>query len=120
MAHEQRDDEQRPRTTTDAGIPAASDEFSLTAGADGPILLQNSDDLPFLARPMDAAERAAVAALGAKYGQTEIEDNAPVTFIGSGPNLNDAAEQTAQVLAQDHEPQPTSPSLTARKSAFPT
>src|SRR5258705_4063645 len=28
-------------TTTDAGIPASSDEFSLTIGADGPILLQD-------------------------------------------------------------------------------
>ncbi|KUR78361.1 acetamidase/formamidase family protein [Novosphingobium sp. Fuku2-ISO-50] len=57
---------------------------------DGPILLQTVEDLPFLARPMSAAERAAVAALGAKYGQTQIEDNAPITFIGSGANLNDA------------------------------
>ena len=30
-----------PRTTTDAGIPAASDEFSLTVGSNGPILLQD-------------------------------------------------------------------------------
>jgi len=30
-----------PVTTTDAGIPAASDEFSLTVGANGPILLQD-------------------------------------------------------------------------------
>ena len=30
-----------PRTTTDAGIPVASDEFSLTVGPDGPILLQD-------------------------------------------------------------------------------
>lgn len=30
-----------PTTTTDAGIPAASDEYSLTAGVDGPILLQD-------------------------------------------------------------------------------
>lgn len=28
-------------TTTDAGIPVASDEYSLTVGADGPILLQD-------------------------------------------------------------------------------
>ncbi|MDT7610726.1 MAG: catalase, partial [Pseudonocardiales bacterium] len=28
-------------TTTDAGIPVASDEFSLTVGADGPILLND-------------------------------------------------------------------------------
>ncbi|MFZ0089457.1 MAG: catalase [Solirubrobacteraceae bacterium] len=30
-----------PRTTTDAGIPVASDEHSLTVGRDGPILLQD-------------------------------------------------------------------------------
>src|SRR3984893_8044745 len=34
-------DNQPPRTTTDAGIPAASDEHSLTVGPDGPILLQD-------------------------------------------------------------------------------
>ena len=34
-------DGQKPRTTTDAGIPAASDDYSLTVGADGPILLQD-------------------------------------------------------------------------------
>jgi catalase len=34
-------DSQPPRTTTDAGIPAGSDEHSLTVGADGPILLQD-------------------------------------------------------------------------------
>ena len=34
--------EQRPpHTTTDAGIPAPSDEHSLTAGANGPLLLQD-------------------------------------------------------------------------------
>ncbi len=34
-------DQPRPRTTTDAGIPAASDEHSLTVGPNGPILLQD-------------------------------------------------------------------------------
>jgi catalase len=33
--------DQPSRTTTDAGIPVASDEFSLTVGPDGPILLQD-------------------------------------------------------------------------------
>ena len=28
-------------TTTDAGIPVASDEFSLSVGRDGPLLLQD-------------------------------------------------------------------------------
>ncbi|MDX6593290.1 MAG: catalase [Gaiellales bacterium] len=34
-------DEHDPITTTDAGIPAASDEYSLTVGSDGPILLHD-------------------------------------------------------------------------------
>lgn len=34
-------DKKPPVTTTDAGIAAASDEFSLTAGPNGPILLQD-------------------------------------------------------------------------------
>src|SRR5271154_2741470 len=34
-------EDKRPYTTTDAGIPAASDEYSLTAGPGGPILLQD-------------------------------------------------------------------------------
>jgi len=34
--------DQTNRTTTDAGIPAESDEHSLTVGAGGPILLQDS------------------------------------------------------------------------------
>jgi catalase len=33
--------ERPPRTTTDAGIPAASDEHSLTVGPNGPVLLQD-------------------------------------------------------------------------------
>ena len=31
----------RPPTTTDAGIPIASQEHSLTIGPDGPVLLQD-------------------------------------------------------------------------------
>lgn len=59
---------------------------------DGPILLQTPDDLPFLAQPMSAAEMSAVRALGTKYGQCDVEENAPVTFIGSGKTLNDATK----------------------------
>ena len=40
MAHP--DNHNRPLTTTDAGIPAPSDEYSLTAGVDGPLLLQDN------------------------------------------------------------------------------
>jgi len=57
---------------------------------DGPILLQRPDDLPPMARPMNAEQRAAVKALAKRFGQATIEENAPLTFIGSGRTLNDA------------------------------
>ena len=34
-------DQSPPRTTTDAGIPVQSDEFSLSVGSDGPIVLND-------------------------------------------------------------------------------
>jgi hypothetical protein len=42
--------DQRPVTTTDAGIAAASDEFSQTAGPNGPLLLQDHYLLPKMAQ----------------------------------------------------------------------
>lgn len=59
---------------------------------DGPILLQNIDDLPFLARPLSAEETQHVAGLAERFGQKRIEANAPITFIGSGKDLNDATK----------------------------
>ncbi|MDB5983594.1 MAG: acetamidase/formamidase [Pseudomonas sp.] len=59
---------------------------------EGPILLQNLEDLPPMARPMSAEQRQKVRELGARWGQHEIEENAPITFIGSGENLNLATE----------------------------
>lgn len=59
---------------------------------DGPILLQNVEDLPPMARPMNAEQRQKVAELGARWGQHEVETNGPVTFLGSGVNLNEATE----------------------------
>lgn len=59
---------------------------------DGPILLQRPDDLPPLARPLTAEEKASIKALADRYGQKTIEDNAPITFIGSGATLNDATK----------------------------
>lgn len=67
---------------------------------DGPILLQRTDDLPFLARPMDAVEESAIRQLAEKYGQAEIEDNAPITFIGSGANLNEATKNGLERAAR--------------------
>ena len=67
---------------------------------DGPILLQRPDDLPPMARPMNREQRRAVKALAARFGQSFIEDNGPVTFIGSGRTLNDATHNGVERAAK--------------------
>jgi acetamidase/formamidase len=57
---------------------------------EGPILLQNLEDLPPLARPLSAQQRGHVRALAERWGQDHVEENGPVTFIGSGTDLNAA------------------------------
>ncbi len=68
---------------------------------DGPILFSCPEDVPYLARPLSAAEHAKARVLAEKY-KVEIEADAPVTFIGSGANLNEATEnglaRAAEVL----------------------
>src|ERR1035437_6456173 len=75
-------DKTPPITTTDAGIPAASDENSLTAGPNGPILLQDH----FLIQKMAqfnrerVPERVVHAKGGGAYGYFETtEDVSPFT-----------------------------------------
>jgi catalase len=68
----------RPVTTTDAGIPAASDEHSLTAGPDGPILLQDH----YLVQKMAhfnrerVPERVVHAKGGGAHGFFEVTEDA--------------------------------------------
>jgi formamidase len=59
---------------------------------DGPILFPVAEDLPFLARPLTADERTAAEALARRYGGGAVEDSLPVSFVGSGPDLNTAIE----------------------------
>ena len=67
---------------------------------DGPILLQAADDLPPMARPFTKDEKAKVKALGERWGQTEIEESGPITFMGTGKNLNDATENALNRAAK--------------------
>nr|WP_315598552.1 acetamidase/formamidase family protein [uncultured Cupriavidus sp.] len=66
---------------------------------DGPVLFQNLEDLPPLARPMSQEERRRVGELGARWGQVQIEESAPITFIGSGVDLNVATKNGLQRAA---------------------
>jgi formamidase len=61
-------------------------------GIDGPVLLPLREDLPFLAQPLDANERARARALAAQWGLAEFERSAPISVIGTGPDLNSATD----------------------------
>jgi formamidase len=58
---------------------------------DGPLLFPVPDDLPFLARPLSSDERKHAVALAAEWG-VAIEESAPISVIGTGPDLNSATD----------------------------
>jgi len=77
-------------TTTDAGIPAASDEHSLTAGPDGPILLQDHYLIQKMAQfnRERVPERVVHAKGGGAYGFFEVTEDVSqwckAGFLGKG------------------------------------
>ncbi len=58
----------------------------------GPVLFPLPEDLPFLARPFDTAEKERARALAKQWGLGEIEESAPISVVGSGKDLNAATE----------------------------
>ncbi len=59
---------------------------------DGPLLLPLEEDLPFLARPLSPDERTRAEALARDWGLDALEESAPISVIGSGPDLNSATD----------------------------
>ncbi len=66
---------------------------------DGPILLPLVDDLPYLARPLSAAEEAQAAAVAENWGLNSLEQSAPISVIGTAPDLNAATDNGLQRAA---------------------
>lgn len=59
---------------------------------DGPILFPVLEDLPFLAKPLTLEEQAHARKLAETYGINQIEESAPISIIGTGPDLNTATD----------------------------
>src|SRR5271169_2600761 len=66
--------DERPVTTTDAGIPAPSDEFSQSVGPNGPLLLQDHYLIQKMAQfnRERVPERVVHAKGGGAYGYFEL------------------------------------------------
>lgn len=63
---------------------------------DGPILLPVAEDLPFITRPFSKEELEAGERLGQRYSVSVQRSVGPVQFIGTGPTLNEAADNAMQ------------------------
>ncbi|MEG1632829.1 MAG: acetamidase/formamidase family protein, partial [Oscillospiraceae bacterium] len=61
-------------------------------GNEGPILLPLTEDLPFLAKPLSCEEKQLVGAQAQKWAVNKVEDALPLSFVGSGANLNAAID----------------------------
>src|SRR5699024_9939388 len=57
---------------------------------DGPVLLPVEEDLPYLAKPFSEEELKQAARLGKEWGIEQFTDFYPISFVGTGANLNEA------------------------------
>jgi acetamidase/formamidase len=61
-------------------------------GIDGPIVLPLVEDLPRIARPLSADERERALAVARSFGVERLEESAPISVVGTGPDLNSATD----------------------------
>lgn len=67
---------------------------------EGPILLPNEEDLPYTAKPLSKEEKRSAKALATKWGMGEIETSLPISFVGTGSNLNEATDNGLRRAAE--------------------
>lgn len=67
---------------------------------DGPILFPVVEDLPFTARPLTEEERARALSIAKSWGVSQLEESAPISVIGSGPDLNAATDNGLERAAR--------------------
>ena len=67
---------------------------------DGPVLFPLLEDLPPLARPFSADERARAEKLARSWGLATVEELAPVSVIGTAPNMNAAIDNGLERAAK--------------------
>jgi formamidase len=98
----QGDGEIAGHTTDVSGIVTLRVELVKNLCLEGPVLFPLPEDLPYLARPLSTEERLRAQELATEWGGPGIEASAPISFIGTGANLNEATmnglERAANLL----------------------
>eukprot|EP00746_Dinoflagellata_sp_MGD_P161935 gnl/MRDRNA2_/MRDRNA2_89280_c0_seq1.p1 gnl/MRDRNA2_/MRDRNA2_89280_c0~~gnl/MRDRNA2_/MRDRNA2_89280_c0_seq1.p1 ORF type:complete len:487 (+),score=110.04 gnl/MRDRNA2_/MRDRNA2_89280_c0_seq1:90-1463(+) len=67
---------------------------------DGPMILPNTEDLPFLAKPLTKKERTRAAEVAKTWGLPGIEESLPIAFVGTGGDLNKATQNGLERAAK--------------------
>lgn len=67
---------------------------------DGPILLPVAEDLLFPAKPLTTEEKAGALAIAKQWGLEALEESAPISVIGTGPDLNAATDNGLERAAR--------------------
>ncbi|WP_088032043.1 acetamidase/formamidase family protein [Evansella clarkii] len=97
----QGDGEIAGHTTDVSGIVTLKVEVLKGLTIDGPILLPVKEDLPYLAKPITASERRQAEQLAAEWGmEKQLEESLPLSFIGTGENLNAATDNGMERAAK--------------------
>lgn len=96
----QGDGEIAGHTTDVSGIVQLEVSVIKKAELEGPILLPNVEDLPYTAKPFTKEEKKIARDLAEEFNVKSIEDSWPVSFVGSGVNLNVATDNALQRAAK--------------------
>jgi acetamidase/formamidase len=92
MHANQGDGELSLHTTDVSGRAEISVEVIKGLDIDGPLLLPNEEDLPYIAKPYTAAELDSGRQLAELYGVDLETDVGPIQVIGTGATINDATD----------------------------
>lgn len=87
-------------TTDVAGIVQLQIKVLKKIKMDGPILLQNVEDLAYTAKPFTKDEKRIARNIAAEYGVKQLEEAFPVSFVGTGHNINLATENALERAAK--------------------
>lgn len=88
----QGDGEIAGHTTDVAGLVELEVHVLKGLTIEGPILLPNIEDLPYTAKPFSKEELIAAQKLAKTFGFETLEESLPLSFIGTGENLNIATD----------------------------
>lgn len=92
----QGDGEIAGHTTDVSGTITAQVHLMKKMNLDGPIIFPVKEDLPFLAQPLSAKEKARAMEVVKEWGMTGLEENLPISFVGTGANLNAATDNALE------------------------